>query len=152
MPALFYENFWTTVGEDVTREVRNFLNGGSMPQSWNDTVVWSSYPKCKIQKKLKDLRPISLCNVVYKIASKVLSNCLKVILPDIISHNQSAFVPGGRLITDNVLITYEMTHFMQTKRKGGVGYAALKLDMSKTYDRVEWSFVEKMMRQLELHD
>lgn len=150
MPALFYKKFWTTVGEDVTREVKHFLNGGPMPESWNDTVV-VLIPKVQNPEKLTDLRPISLCNVVYKIASKVLSNRLKIILRDIISQNQSAFVPG-RLITDNVLIAYEMTHFMQTKRGGGDGYATLKLDMSKAYNRVEWSFVEKIMRKLGFHD
>jgi hypothetical protein len=71
---------------------------------------------------LKYLRPISLCNVTYKIASKVLSNRLKIILPDITLLNQSAFMPG-RMITDNVLLAYELTHFMQTKRGGGGGGA-----------------------------
>ena len=117
-----------------------------MPDGWNDTVV-VLIPKVPHPERLKDLRLISLCNVIYKIASKVLSNRLKVILPEIISMNQSAFVPG-RLITDNVLLAYELTHYVQTKRGGGNCFAAVKLDMSKAYDRVEWIFLEKMMYKL----
>lgn len=150
MSALFYKSFWSTIGDDVVREVKTFLEGGPMPATWNDTVV-VLIPKVQNPEKLKDLRPISLCNVVYKIASKVLSNRLKIILSSIISENQSAFVPG-RLITDNVLIAYEMNHFMQNKRSGRDAYAALKLDMSKAYDRVEWSFMEKLMKKIGFHD
>jgi hypothetical protein len=122
------------------------MGGGEMPEGWNETVV-VLIPKVLNPEKLKDLRPISLCNVIYKIASKVLSNRLKLILPDIISLNQSAFVPG-RLITENVLLAYELTHFMQQKRTGLEGLAALKLDMSKAYDRVEWGFLRRMMNKL----
>jgi hypothetical protein len=83
--------------------------------------------------------------------SKVLSNRLKVILPEIIAMNQSAFVPG-RMITDNVLLAYELTHYMQTKRSGRQSFAAVKLAMSKAYDRVEWSFLKKMMIKLGFHE
>lgn len=104
-------------------------------------------PKVKDPSRIKDLRPISLCNVLYKLVSKVLANRLKVVLPDIISENQSAFIPR-RLITDNVLIAYEVTHYLRNKRGGLDGIAAIKADMSKAYDCVEWSFLEAMLTKL----
>jgi hypothetical protein len=98
-------------------------------------------------EKVTELRPISLCNVIYKVVSKVLSRRLRDVLPDIITPNQSAFVPG-RLISDNILIAYEITHYLLSKREGDVGFAALKLDMSKAYDRVEWKFLRDMMLKM----
>ena len=117
-----------------------------MPQGWNETTI-VLIPKVQKPEQVKDLRLISLCNVLYKIISKVLSNRLKQVLLDVISPSQSAFVPG-RLISDNMLIAYEMTHYMQKKKKGKEGFAAIKLDMSKAYDRVEWCFLQEMMRRL----
>ncbi|XP_021742857.1 uncharacterized protein LOC110708937 [Chenopodium quinoa] len=69
---------------------------------------------------------------------------LKLILPGVVSENQSAFVPG-RLITDNALIALEMFHTMKNRSKGKRGTIALQLDMSKAYDRVEWGFLRKLL-------
>lgn len=146
LPAVFFKRYWDLVGPKVTEEVLAVLNGATMPEGWNETWV-TLIPKVKSPESMKDLRPISLCNVVYKLISKVLANRLKVILPEIISPNQSAFV-AGRLITDNILLAYEVTHYMKNKRRGNEGVASLKLDMSKAYDMVEWTFLEHMMRAL----
>jgi hypothetical protein len=146
MPSIFYKRHWDVVGSQVIDEVLKVLNGGDIPENWNETWV-TLIPKVKNPESMKDLRPISLCNVLYKLISKVLANRLKIILPEIIAPNQSAFIPG-RLITDNILLAYEVTHHMKNKRKGKTGLAALKLDMSKAYDRVEWLFLEQMMRKM----
>lgn len=128
MTSLFYKRHWEIVGADIVREVLLFLNGGEMLELWNEIVV-VLIPKTQKPERLKDLWAISLCNVIYKITSKVLSNRMKIILPKVISQNQSAYVPG-RLIMDNILIAYKLTHYLQNKRSGTDGYAALKLDMS----------------------
>lgn len=100
--ALFYKNFWYIVGNDVTNIVLEFLNTSNMLSEINYThIVLIS--KVKSQEKMSNFRHISLCNVIYKIIYKVLANRLKLILPQLISPIQSAFVPG-RLITDNVLV------------------------------------------------
>ena len=92
---------------------------------------------------------ISLSNVVSRIVSKVLANRVKPILPNIISDSQSAFVPD-RLISDNTSVAYEMLHRLRNKRKGKIGHMAVKLIISKVYDRVEWEFLLKIMVKLGL--
>lgn len=83
-------------------------------------------PKSHNPQSMKDFRTIILCNVVYKVTSKVISNRMRIILPDIISPNQSEFVPN-RIISDNMLLAYVVIHYLQ--RRCGVGYTTLKLDM-----------------------
>ena len=90
-------------------------------------------PKVKNIEKMSEFRPISLCNVIHKVISKVLVNRLKQVLLDIISPTQSAFVLG-RLINDNVIVAYEVLHSMHARKKGKTGTLALKLDVSKVYD------------------
>ena len=143
MNALFYQKFWHIVGDDVTNAVLNFLNSGNMDPEINYTHI-VLIPKIKSPEKMSDYRPISLCNVIYKIISKVLANRMKKILPQLISPTQSAFVPG-RLITDNILVAYETLHTMHGRKKGKTGSLALKLDISKAYDRVEWTFLKRIM-------
>ncbi|XP_074304741.1 uncharacterized protein LOC141639533 [Silene latifolia] len=122
--------------------VLGILNGGEFPAALNSTHI-VLIPKKKAPDKFVDYRPISLCNVLYKLISKVLENHLKLFLARLVSENQSAFTPG-RMISDNIMIAFEMFYYMKNSRGGG-GHMALKLDMAKAYDHVEWVFLRRVL-------
>ena len=86
MPMLFIK-FWKIVGDDVVDCVLNFLNFRVMPKGLNHTFI-TLIPKIKVLKSMKDLHPISLCNMVYKFMSKTLDNRLKMVLPSLIHKSQ----------------------------------------------------------------
>jgi hypothetical protein len=130
---------------DICSAVRGFLQGDTTPVGFCHTTI-VLIPKTSKPKRLLNFRPISLCNVLYKIASKVLANRLKMVLPNIISSEQSAFVPG-RLITDNVLVAYECMHTIR-RQKSNTPFFALKIEMMKAYDRVEWKYLEGVMKKM----
>lgn len=141
----FFQTHWDLVKKCVMEAALGFLNGGELPEEVNKTLL-VLIPKVTNPQDLTQYRPISLCNVLYKICSKAMANRLRRILEEVISAEQSAFIPG-RLITDNVLIAYECIHYLRNKR-GKQGDCAIKLDMAKAYDRVEWRYLECIMRAM----
>ncbi|XP_042958109.1 uncharacterized protein LOC122293655 [Carya illinoinensis] len=148
--AGFFQDHWDIVGSEVMQAVLNFFRTAEMPTGLNHTLI-ALIPKTSTPRSVNEYRPIGLCNVWYKLISKVLANRLKSVLQDIISWNQSAFLPG-RLITDNIMVAYELLHTMQARQKGKEGSMAIKLDMSKAYDRVEWGFLQSMLSKLGFSD
>ena len=143
MTGYLFQQFWDIMGTQLTEMVQDFFCKGHIPREMNKTNI------CLIPKKLKaeklvDFRPISLCNVVYKIIGKLLANRLKEVLPQIISESQAAFIKG-RLISDNILVAHELLHALSSNNKCSSEFIAIKTDISKAYDRVEWSFLEAAM-------
>jgi hypothetical protein len=111
--ASFYQQNWATIHIEVCNAILHFFATGFMDPMINVTNI-VLIPKSDSPCSVTDFRPISLCNVIYKLISKVLVNRLKEVLPGIISPSQSAFIPG-RLITDNIIVAYETMHTMQTR-------------------------------------
>ncbi|XP_027062993.2 uncharacterized protein [Coffea arabica] len=146
MSPLFFQKFWNFIKSDIIPAIKAFFHSGHMLKSVNHTVI-SLIPKILHPTNLKNFRPISLCSVLYKIISKILANRLKSVLDLCISKTQSAFIPE-RQILDNVIIAHEYMHFLKNKRQGKEGYMAIKLDMAKAYDRVEWQCLMDMMEKM----
>ena len=134
------------MGIDVHQAVLSSLNSSSILKSINHTFI-TLIAKVNNPERVSNFQPISLCNMIYKIVSKVIANRLKPMLHSIISDTQSAFI-ANRLITDNILIAFESLHHMKNNCIGKKGFMALKLDMSKAYDRVEWIFLEKILLKM----
>lgn len=121
------------MGNEVTECCLNLLNNILDLKDLNETMIMM-IPKIKAPLRVSDFRPISFCNVCYKIISKVLVNKLKKVLDKIISPYQSVFIPK-RHITDNAILGFECIHSLRNKKSRNSAWAALKLDMSKAYDR-----------------
>ena len=146
LPSLFFQKYWQDVGDDVSQAVLHYLDTVSFPSSLNHTFI-TLIPKVKSSIRVFEYRPISLCNILYKLVSKVVTNRLKQVLSNLISESQSAF-QSNKAISDNILVAFETLHHMKIQKLRKMGFMALKLDMSKAYDRVEWSFLKKVMEKM----
>ena len=146
LTGTFYQKYWHIVGSQLITEIKGFFQSSVLPPGWNH-VQLSLLPKIANPTQMSGMRPISLCSVQYKIISKIVCDGLKCILPDIISDTQGAFVQG-RLISDNIIIAHEFVHGLRTNDSVARDFMAVKTDMSKTYDRVEWCFMEELLEKL----
>lgn len=115
--ALFYQQYWDVVGEDLTSAVLKILNDQRDPTGMNHTYI-TLIPKLHMFCLPSHFRPISLCNVMMKLSTKCIANRLKNMLPRLIEESQSAFVPGC-LIIDNALIAFEILITSNTRKMGG---------------------------------
>lgn len=144
-PALFYKKLWPIVGDAVTQVVTSFFVDGRLPKEDNSSLIVlileTSSPSF-----VNNYRPISLCNVVYKIISKLLVSKLRPLLYKIISPCQSAFIPR-RWIIENQVVVHEFLHSFKV-RKVKTSFMAIKLDLLKAYDWFKWRFIQVVLTNL----
>lgn len=142
LQAIFYKSQWSIVGPAVCSLIKAIFQEPSKVSELNETLI-TLVPKVEPVTSIKEMRPISLCNVTYKAVTKILSQRLRVMLDKLISPVQCSFVPN-RQSRDNIIITQEVIHSMKAK-KGAVGWMAIKLDLEKAYDRLKWEFVRETL-------
>ena len=113
--ARFFQCFWLLVGESVRKEMKQIFTSQTMPEYLNRTFI-TLIPKCNTPESLSNYRPISLCNTVYKIVTKVIVARIHPMLSNLVSPYQMAFVPCRKGV-DNAIIIQELVHIM-SKKKG----------------------------------
>ena len=136
--AGFYQRFWLITGNSVVELIKKVFEKGCVLPYLNKTLI-TLIPKHTGADSLGSFKPISLCNTVYKIISKVIVARLKPYLDKLISPLQATFVPSRKGV-DNAIIVQELLYTLSLK-KGKVGYMVVKIDLEKAYDSLEWSFV-----------
>lgn len=142
----FFREGWSIVGKELIVAIQSFFQFGFLPKGLNSTIL-ALIPKKLESKEMKDYRPISCCNVIYKTISKILANRLKSILADFIAPNQSAFIED-RMLMENLLLATEL---VRDYHKDGVSTrCAMKIDISKAFDSVQWSFMLNVLTALNL--
>ncbi|CAG7886739.1 unnamed protein product [Brassica rapa] len=144
--AEFFTSSWNLVGLDVTNAVKHFFTTKMMSRQTNATVI-SLIPKISGASSLSDFRPVSLCNTVYKVISKVLAHRLKRITKDAVQQNQVGFV-SGRVLSDNVLLASELV--ADFHKPGRISRGCLQVDITKAYDSVEWEFIMNILSAFQL--
>lgn len=141
--GLFFQKRWGIIGEDATRVIKAFFCGHTLPRFITHTNL-VLLPKKKSVKDFSDMRPISLCNFINKIISRLIHVRLSLVIPRLVSLNQMGFVKG-KSITKNMLLVQEIIRDIWIRKKWH--NVVVKLDMAKAYDRVLWVFLTKVLRK-----
>lgn len=133
----FYKSAWGIIDEDLLEAINNFLRSSKLLNQVNHTLI-CLVPKKTVLAMSDDYWPISLCNVVYRILSKLLANQLKPLLPRMIDLNQTVFIQGRR-ISDSILLAHELCHKLHSNQ--GRPRMCIKLDLRKAFDSINRHFI-----------
>lgn len=138
----FYKTYWGMVGEYLIKAIQHFFSTTNLHKVWNYTFI-TLVSKSNQANKVEQYRPIALCNVAFKIITKLIATRLRPFLEKIVAPELAAFIPGWH-ITNNTIINQEIMHQFKQK-KGKIGFMAIKVDMAKIYDRVEWEILKNIL-------
>ena len=138
----FFRHFWDLIGQDVCKSIKEFFASGMFPNGCNPSFI-ALIPKISDAKFVKDFRPISLIGCQYKTVGKILANRLSVVIDELVSPEQSAFIKG-RQILDGPLILNEVLSWCNNKKKKTMIF---KVDFEKAFDSVRWDFLDDILHK-----
>lgn len=143
--SVFFKKAWEEVGCDMVEAVQEFFQTGRLLKQWNHALI-TLIPKSTHSNLVSDYRPISCCNVFYKVISKILASRLSAVIGGIIDPAQAAFIKD-RSIVDNIHLAQEL--FRKYNRKNASPRCILKVDLQKVYDTISWTFLQEALQYLE---
>lgn len=142
-PLCIFQKYWHVFGEKVVEAVSGMFRRDKLIEGINESLI-CLIPKGEAPELISQFRPISLCNVLAKVVTKVLANRLKPIMSKLTGRYQSSFIPGRSTI-DNIVVLQEFVHSL-SRRKGQKWAFILKVDLQKAYDRIHWGFLWEVLQ------
>ncbi|WOL01242.1 hypothetical protein Cni_G09958 [Canna indica] len=139
--AEFYKSCWSIIKDDVIAAILEFFRTGKILNEVNITSI-TLIPKKENTNSFSDYHPLSICKMIYIFISKLIANRLKVVLPDLISSTQHAFI-RGRLIHENIALCHSLMHNYHLI--SGQKRMSIKVDLHKAYDSVRWDFLLQLL-------
>ena len=139
----FYLTFWARLGPILVRVFNSCYSRGELSDSMKESATRLIFKKGD-RKSLKNWRPISLLNVDYKICSKALSLRLSKVLGSVVSTDQTCSVPGRSIVSNLTLLRDTLDYISRTNETG----ILVSLDQEKAFDRVDRSFLLKLLSHL----
>lgn len=136
----FFHDFWELIHAEVWELVEESRSMHWLLPSLNSTFI-ALVPKGEEANTPDKFRPIALCNVIYKLISKVVANRLKPLLSLLVLPEQTGYVEG-RQIMDGIILSNEVLHSLKLLKKPGM---IMKLDLSKAFDKLSWKYIQKML-------
>ena len=142
--SFFFKQAWSIVGGEFCAAIQDFFHSGKLLKQVSHSII-ALVPKSENVSSPSDFRPISCCNVIYKVMAKILAGRLAQALQGIVSPMQNTFL-GGRYMSDNINLVQELLR--QYSRKRSSPRCLLKVDFKKAFDSVQWDFLACLLRQL----
>lgn len=144
--AYFFKKAWDVVGEDFCATILEFFQTGKLLKQLNHCAI-TLIPKNDRAEAVGDYRPISCCNVIYKVITKLLADRLAKVLPHLIDAAQSGFVKD-RLMVENIHLAQEIMRGYGRKRTAPK--CTLKIDIRKAYDTISWEFLRAVLTEIRM--
>ena len=143
MTVDFFKFFWKDLGHFIVKSLNEGFKTGKMSITQREGIIVCIPKGDRPREFLKNWRPISLLNVVYKIGSSCIANRIKRVLPDLINEDQTGFVPG-RYIGDNLRLLYDIIHYLQNENQPGL---LVSIDFEKAFDSIDWNFMIRTLKR-----